>query len=51
MSMYDWDERYSRLKILVVEDEPNIRNMIEYALKVLGIKKIALAANGEQALE
>lgn len=49
--MQNWDERYAKLRVLVIEDEPIVRNMIEYALKVLGIKNISLAANGEQGLE
>lgn len=43
--------KYSKLNVLVVDDEMLIRNMIELILKDMGFKRIVMAANGAAALE
>jgi len=45
-----WDKRLAHLDVLVVEDELIMRNMVEYALKAMGVTKITPATNGKQAL-
>ncbi|NQV99432.1 MAG: response regulator [Rhodospirillales bacterium] len=40
----------TKFKVLVVDDEQVLRTMIVYSLQALGIKKITLANNGDEAL-
>jgi len=44
-------ERLEKLRVLVVEDEMFIRNLIDHVLKDIGFTRIVLAANGKAALD
>ena len=51
MSTDYFDAKMSSLRVLVVDDEPILRNLVEHALKSMGIKNISLAADGKKALQ
>ena len=44
------DSALSDMSVLVVDDQEIIRDMIEYALKAMGVKKITMSADGADAL-
>jgi len=43
--------KYATLKVLIVDDELSIRNMIDYVLKDMGFKYTFVEANGLAAME
>jgi len=51
MSPDYWDTKMSGLRVLVVDDESILRNLVEHALKAIGIKNISMAADGKKALQ
>ena len=44
------DITLSDMNVLVVDDQKIVRDMIEYALKAMGVKKITTSADGADAL-
>ena len=49
MSAVLFPEEFETLRVLVVDDEPEIRNLVQDILRDLGIVRVHLAENGEMA--
>ena len=47
MDKFDW----ARTKVLIVDDDPAIAHLIDIVLRQLGVKLIASADNGQDALD
>lgn len=49
MSAVQFPEEFETLRVLVVDDEKEIRNLIQEILRDMGIVRVHLAENGEMA--
>jgi CheY-like chemotaxis protein len=49
MDHADWKERVAELRVLVVDDEPQIVELIQYVLGEVGIGRVHTAGDGQAA--